>query len=488
MNILLINPSYRGGTISYFPLGIAYVSTYLKQNGYNVVILDENIKGANRNILQQIEDHHIDIVGITGFITQVTQVKNIADSIKTRYPHTPVVLGGPQTQGTPEFLLNNTRADYIITGTGEMPFLAMLKSLEAGKSPENTPGLSFRRQDGSISVNPPESLNQNQFLVEKPAYELFQIEKYLNTNYHGAIGKKSLDIIWCRGCSYSCTFCINSMQHNKIYFRPVADLIGEIRYLKENFGVNDFIFADENFTINRKKSVEMLTELKKENITWVTSVRVDLLDQDILTLMKESGCRKIMVGFESFSPRVLENMNKKMNLKDIPEKINLIRDLGIQLEANFMVGMPEETPETITETERFCVENGLFWGPAYTTPFPGTQLYEDCRNIIGDEEQYILKLGDLDFSKTMLVNLTRFPKKTIIKTRNHALVNTLAGIIKRKFRFSPLQLARFICRAMLFVADLQLPPFLLGLLNFIKIRLIKKFLIPLTGNRERKVR
>ena len=478
MNILLVNPRYLGGTISYFPLGMAYLASYLMQNNYRVVICDRNLKQTESNdVSHYIKRHGIDVVGISGFITQVKHVITVIDRIKDEYPHLPVVLGGPQTHGTSEFFLRHTRADFVISGTGELPFLNLLNALVEEQSLEGVSGLSYRRRDGSIMVQPPNPSQQNQFFVKQPAYELFDIEKYLDCNYHGFIGKKSLDIIWSRGCPYSCSYCIYSLKGYKVSFRPIEDLMTEIRHLREHFGITDFIFADENFTLNRKRTLEMVDELKKEEVTWVTSARVDLLDEEILTRMKEAGCRKMMLGLESFSRKVLQNMNKKVKLECIPEKIKLIRTLGIQLEANFMVGMPEETPETIKDTERYCIENSLFFGPSYVTPFPGTKLYEDCRDIIGDQKQYILKLGDLNFSKTMLINLTRFPQRTIIKLRNQAVVNSLSNILKRKVRFMPMPLVRIVCRGMLITADLDRPYFLARLFDFAKIRLLKPFLI-----------
>ena len=134
-------------------------------------------------------------------------------------------------------------------------------------------------------------------------------------------------------------------------------------------------------------------------------------------------------------------MNKKVNLKEYHEAIKLLRKYDKNFFPNFMIGMPEETEETIEETEKFCIDNGLVFGPAYVTPFPGTKLYDDIKDTI-DEKEYLTKLYDLNFAKKPIINLTNMDTKTLVYLRNRTTVNSTASILGNKYKFVPMPLLK----------------------------------------------
>ena len=109
---------------------------------------------------------------------------------------------------------------------------------------------------------------------------------------------------------------LTSKKPVKVRYRSVDNIISEVRFLKNKYHINDFSFADEIFTINKKKALEICEALKTEDITWITSVRADGVDEELLSAMKISGCRLLLIGFESGSEKILKSMNKKVNLKE----------------------------------------------------------------------------------------------------------------------------------------------------------------------------
>lgn len=150
----------------------------------------------------------------------------------------------------------------------------------------------------------------------------------------------------------------------------------------------------------------------------------------------------LLIGFESGSQKILNSMNKRVNVGTYYDLIKLLRKRDMQFYANFMVGMPEESEDTVRETEKFCTDNALIFGPAYVTPFPGTKLYEDVRHKIKDEKNYLYSLGEMDFSKEPVINLTEMSMGELISIRNRTVINTTAHIIHNKWKFIPLPLIK----------------------------------------------
>ena len=239
-------------------------------------------------------------------------------------------------------------------------------------------------------------------------------------------------------------------------YRSIDNILAEIRFLKTNYRINDFSFADEIFTINKHKALEICEALQTEDITWLTSVRADGINDELLSAMKKGGCRMLLIGFESGSESILKSMNKKVKLETYYEAIKLLREYDVSFFPNFMIGMPDETEETIKETEKLCIDNDLIFGPSYVTPFPGSKLYDDIKDNI-DEKEYLMSLSNLNFSKKPIINLSKMDTANLIYLRNRAVINTTRSILKKKLKYIPTRIIELALWSYLYVFNIDNP-------------------------------
>ena len=455
--ILLINPKYKNKAIVYFPLGLGYIASACNNQGIGVECMDMNLSNLNNyQILDIIRKNKYHIVGIGGFAMQLRSSIELINFIKENCKDVTVILGGVQVWGCEQFFMDNSKADVICIGESEIILPDLVHAIYAGKDFSHISSIIYRKNDKCVQ-NDGISFVENINKIPIPEYNVFQMESYIKGNYHSVPNKRTIDFLCSRGCPYKCNYCINSKKPVKVRYRSPENILSEIRFLKNHYGINDFSFCDENFTINKKMAFEICKVIQNENITWVTSCRADNIDEEILLVMKKAGCRMLIIGFESGSEKILKSMNKRVKLETYSYAITLLRKHGILFYANFMIGMPDETEETIRETEKFCIANNLIFSSSYVTPFPGTQLYDEVRSQITDEKKYLYNLGDMDFSKEPIINLTQMPVKMLVFFRNRAIVNTMTSIIHKKLSIIPIFMIKAGCWLYLSVFNIKNP-------------------------------
>jgi radical SAM superfamily enzyme YgiQ (UPF0313 family) len=187
-----------------------------------------------------------------------------------------------------------------------------------------------------------------------------------------------MPIITSRGCPYRCIFCSKAVFGKKYRGNSPAYIVDEIRFLKERFGVKEIKFYDDVFTLDRKRVVAICMQLKEQgmDIPWTCETRVNLVDEELLRVMRDAGCYMIEYGVESGNQRILNNLKKDISLEQAIKAFKLTHETGIETVAYFMIGSPEETPETIKETIEFAKKlDPDFIQFSTTTPYPGTELY-----------------------------------------------------------------------------------------------------------------
>lgn len=165
----------------------------------------------------------------------------------------------------------------------------------------------------------------------------------------------------------------------------------------------------------------------------------------------------LVIGFESGSEKILKSMDKRVSLATYTNAINALRKHHVQFYANFMIGMPEETEETIKETENFCIQNRLIFTASYVIPFPGSKLYDEVKHTIPDEKAFLYSLADMDYSKSPLVNLTEIPTKRLIFLRDRVVVNTMINIFQNQYKFLHQGLLRVLCNIYMFIFNQKNP-------------------------------
>jgi radical SAM superfamily enzyme YgiQ (UPF0313 family) len=185
-----------------------------------------------------------------------------------------------------------------------------------------------------------------------------------------------------RGCPYDCTFCVSKAYYGKkVRSRDAIKVVDEIAWDQKEFGVNDFFFWSESFTLMKKQVMTICDEIMRRQlgIRWVCNSRVDNVNEELLNKMRKSGCWLISYGIESGSQEILDRSKKGTTLNQAREAVAISRKLGFQLSGHFLFGLPGETVETMRKSIDFARELDLDFAQFYcATPWPGTQLYDEA--------------------------------------------------------------------------------------------------------------
>lgn len=387
MDVLLINPPWKRRkqdvrsklkVESCLPsLGLGYIAAMLEKNGKSVKILDATAQDVTLDSLEQYLNNletAPSYIGITATTTEIIIALEAAQICKNVLPEVNVVLGGVHATVMPEAIMANKNVDFVIRGEGEYSFLELVNGDPIG----HISGLSYKK-NGETVHNPARERIENLDQLPFPAYHLMPIDKY-----HPPLGLyrrlPAVNIITSRGCPNLCTYCAtHTIWGNRLYFRSVGNIIEEVKYLVENFGIKEISLSDDTFTISKSRVMDFCRKIlnDKINLTWSCNSRVEKIDEEVLKLMKKAGCHHICYGIESADDKILENINKNINLDKARALIKLTKKVGITCRASFMFGNPGETEETMQKTLDFAIavkpDFAVF---NITTPYPGTPMYE----------------------------------------------------------------------------------------------------------------
>lgn len=389
MNWLLINPTQH--FINMFPLGVAYVSSALKAAGINVQTLDlafvcdscEETRGA---LSRAMQNDPIDIIGIGGLYAERHRIAQIIAWCREANPRALIVIGNGVVSCDPVLMLPALGGDLAVIGEGEETAVALHRALESGSDLKEVQGIAFRDKDGSVVVTHPRMTHMDLDHIPIPDYEGFQVERYISSRpesvYYGFSfmdNYRGLPILASRSCPLSCTFCYHTIGTYRR--RSMEGFFNEVQFLVERYDVNSLQIYDDLFAVKRERVVEFSEGIKKFNLLWQVSLRVQnvkpgMIDLPVLTQMRDAGCRAIGLGLESASADVLASMKKKISVDQITTALDLITRANINFQGNFIFGDRAETPDTANETldwwrrhRHYAIQVDPIW------VFPGTELY-----------------------------------------------------------------------------------------------------------------
>ncbi|MBM4071341.1 MAG: radical SAM protein [Planctomycetes bacterium] len=300
------------------------------------------------------EVYTCDLVAISTFSAQVFEAYAIADRL--RAAGVKVAMGGLHVSVRPEEAL--THADYVIVGEGENVWPAVVEAAERGEGR----GLFDARQFPPVDVA----------RLPVPRYDLLAGRPY-----------NRFTVQTSRGCPWRCDFCASTVMLRQAYRkRPVADVIRDIRAIAQLREHPYIEFADDNTFVDKAWGKQLCRELAPLRLKWFTETDISIADdEELLDLMREAGCRQVLVGLESPTPRDLEGMELKTNFKArrahaALESVRAIQDHGITVNGCFILGLDEHTPEIFPRVLDFAMEVPLYEVQiTVLTPFPGTPLY-----------------------------------------------------------------------------------------------------------------
>jgi radical SAM superfamily enzyme YgiQ (UPF0313 family) len=395
MKILLINPPYinfeglkeSGGHM--LPLCFGYLAAYAREKdpALSFEVLDCEAEGLNyQQITERIRVIKPNVVGLTAPTPAMKHVYRISEITKEIYPGTFVVIGGIHPTVLPQRTMEEgEKIDFIVMGEGEITLSQLLSALKSGRKEfSDIAGLCWRDKN-KVVINerrePIEDLDNIPF----PARDIFDPNLCYSSPAKRLSEEKATPIITSRGCPFDCIHCPSkTIWCGHMRYRSATNVLAEIEECVNKYGIREFNFFDDTFTIDKKRVLEICRKIieKKLRIYWICFSRVSTLDEELVRVMKEAGCRKISFGLESGSQKILDLMRKKATIEQGREAVALVRKCGLKAHASFMLGNVGETLETVKETISFAksldLDNATFF---ITAPFPGTDLYRIAQDL-----------------------------------------------------------------------------------------------------------
>lgn len=364
-----------------FPLGIAYIASYIRKNGFSVKLVDVKELGENwkEKIIDIIKNDNPRFIGISSTTPQIVDAYIIADITKNINKDITTVIGGYHTTVLAEEVLKHKNIDIVVYGEGEITFLELLQN----KKLSEIKGICYKENE-LIKKNIERELIKDLDNIPWPAYDLLSMEKYGDPY----IGKCAI-VITGRGCPFKCKFCASRVINKGLYrLRDIKKVVDEIEFLYKNYNIQGIKFVDDLFTLMPKRTIELCDELikRKIKIRWMCNSRVDTINEEMLKKMKKAGCVLIKFGIESGDENTLKIVNKQIDLKKAEISIKMTKRCGIDTAGFFILGHPYETEETLKKTIDFAKKLPLDLVQfSMMIPYPGTEVYEMAKKKEGIE-------------------------------------------------------------------------------------------------------
>ncbi len=393
------NESLRVQSAS-MPLGIMYVSAYLKKHGNasRVQLLDYVLALPKSSDYKDVDDFMTrvaerevksapDVIGFSlNFSASYRFFERCLAILSSIWPKATVVVGGVHATNTTKALLELRDVDYVVRGEAELPFAEFINQYSRSEK-INVEGI-YSKDD---LVNSTEFTLSDQAadldMLPFPDWELVDMDTYVTSlGRQREIGTehRTASLITTRGCPFRCTFCSAHTVHGrKMRFRSAKNVIDEIRLLNEKYGVTLFMPEDDLFTADHKRVLELLAAIKNLGISGIevqmpSGLSVNALDDDVADELISVGMRIFVLAIESGSEYVQKHVIKKnCNLEKARRLVNLLKSRGILVRCYFILGFPTETKEQMQETVNYAKSLGADWCVFnIATPLVGSEMYD----------------------------------------------------------------------------------------------------------------
>lgn len=405
MDILLTTPINK--THYCVPsLGLGYLASSLRKSGLDSVSILDPVRGGlgYSEFAALLKEKKPKILGIQCYSFDVPSVIRMLKIAKDINPGITTVIGGPHPTAVAEAIFSElANLDFAILGEGEISFPQFVKAVFSNDADglKRIPGLAYREED-RVAVNAPASITDLGSL-DMPAWDLMDIRTYPAEVQGGFYkGYPVAPVITSRGCPFECTFCANRILMGRgLRFRPIQKVVDEIQHLVENFNAKEIHILDDNFTINKKRVFDFCQEIRqrkiKVNFAFPNGMRVDTVDEQVLSALKGIGAYSVTLGIESGSQRILDHMKKVLDISLIREKVDLIKKAKLIINAFFIIGYPYEQKEDILKTIAFAKELPIDVAHfSCFLPLPGTEITEE---LLRSGEIKEINYAELFYSK-----------------------------------------------------------------------------------------
>ncbi|OGW37657.1 MAG: magnesium-protoporphyrin IX monomethyl ester oxidative cyclase [Nitrospirae bacterium GWC2_56_14] len=430
--VALITPPYHSGVVesagTWLNVGFVYIAGALRAAGYEADYYDAmSLWHTWPQIRQRIEAFRPDVVATTAFTASIVDAVKLLAFAKGINPAIVTVLGNVHPTFCYDEVLQADHAavDFIVRGEGEVTLPALLDCLNGGNDPQKIDGLAFYR-DGKVVATPKapyiqdlDTLPTAWDLVEWPIYR-----------YRAKNDARLAIVSSSRGCLQKCSFCSQQLFWAQTWrARSPENFVAELEMLSNRYGVQVAMLADEIPTLDRERWVRILDLMieRRVDVKLLMETRVDdiLRDADIMHKYRAAGVEHIYVGVEAGSQETLDLFRKDTKVEQSKAAIDIINNADIVSETSFVLGMPDDTPESIAAT----VELAKHYNPDMAfflaiAPWPYAELYPQL-------EEYV---GTKDYRKYNLVEPVIKPKGMTMAELERELGKAAQKFYMHKFR------------------------------------------------------
>ncbi|MBE0429219.1 MAG: B12-binding domain-containing radical SAM protein [Thermoleophilia bacterium] len=381
--VTLIFPRLRRESNVWAPLPLMAVAAPLLAEGFEIELLDPRTFHPHIPEILQAAGGSL-FVGLsvmTGF--QIRDAVIISKALKDVYPEMPVVWGGYHASMLPEQTLAEDYVDMVIRGQGQPTALELARRLAAGEDLEGVPGLCYKRDGEAIVAEHPPLVEIDQY--PSTPYDILDIETYMVPD----LGTRTMKYFSSQGCPFGCGFCAETSMYGRGWVGfPPERVLDDLENLAKNYGVNAIDFADTNFFVSKKRVKAICEGILERglDLKWAADVRtrqfIDFSPR-FRELIRDAGCRRLLLGAESGSQEALKMIGKQTTVDDTLHVARLCDGLGITARFTTMFGFPGEPEKDIELTLRMiegikAVNEDFEVHGFFFAPYPGAPMYEEA--------------------------------------------------------------------------------------------------------------
>jgi radical SAM superfamily enzyme YgiQ (UPF0313 family) len=408
----------------YPPLGILYISAFLSKHGIINSVFDSTFSSKEK-LKAHIVDTKPDMVAFYVNLMTKLNVLELIRFIKANkdLAEIKIILGGPEVRYNAENLLNNG-ADYIIVGEGEEAFFELINCLKNNSISilNDISGIAYLNGDEKTTFTSAGQLLKDIDSLPFPNRDAIDIKKYQEAwkNRHGF---DAISVSTMRGCPYTCKWCSRAVYGLSYRRRSPKLVVDEMEMIKLKYNPDTLWFVDDVFTISHKWFGEFNSELKKRNIkiNYECITRADRMNEEIVSLLKESGCYRVWIGAESGSQKIIDAMDRRVKVEQVREMIKLSKRHGIESGTFIMLGYPGETKEDIEETIKHLNEsNPDHFTITLAYPIKGTEFFQEVEDIqTGNYDWENQNERERDFNRTYSRRYYDFAVRHVVNEVNY---------------------------------------------------------------------
>lgn len=371
------------------PMGLLSIGASIELSSRSAVVIDADAEQLSFDqSIERIVALQPDYVGATVMTATMNLTSRFFETLKTRLPKVPIIVGGPHISALPEQSLVDAPAfDVCIIGEGDYTILELLDALDNGHDLAGIDGIAYRNASGTILRTKLRSPIMNLHNLPLPAFHLINPALYRSYGWQGWINgyRQPFGVIFTgRGCVGKCNFCAaHSVFGRGVRYFSLEQIKAQINFLVEEWQVRILHFLDDTFTANRKMVEDICDYIidkgYHQRLEIMVSSRVDTVHPPTLKKMREAGVRWICFGVESGNNEMLKRMHKNITVDQVHRAFQMARDAGLFIVGNFMIGHIGETEASARDTLRLSCELDYEYSSfAIAIPLPGTELYDHC--------------------------------------------------------------------------------------------------------------